>query len=73
MRRRRPFRAHSCTVVSANQGGTPITSLHYFNHLVEEVQRLKISDEYWSYVASSSRGWKRSGANSIYRLALIQP
>jgi hypothetical protein len=40
-----------CAALLNNQGGTPITSLHYFNHLVEEVQRLKISDEYWSYVA----------------------
>ena len=32
------------------QGGTLITSLHYFTLLLEEVQRTEISDQYWSYI-----------------------
>jgi hypothetical protein len=38
-----------------NHGGTQITSLHYFTMLLEEVQRLEISDPYWSYVARKLR------------------
>ena len=34
----------------ANHGGTPITSLHYFTALFEEV-RQNIPDGYWAYVA----------------------
>jgi hypothetical protein len=33
-----------------HQGGTLITSLHYFTLLLEEVQRTEISDQYWSYI-----------------------
>ena len=38
-----------------HQGGTLITSLHYFTLLLEEVQRLEISDQYWSYVSLKLR------------------
>jgi hypothetical protein len=34
-----------------HQGGTPITSLHYFTLLFGEVERLAISEDYWGYVA----------------------
>jgi hypothetical protein len=34
-----------------HQGGTPITSLHYFAPLFEEVARLETSEDYWRYVA----------------------
>lgn len=33
-----------------HQGGDPITSLHYFALLFEEVERLDISPDYWRYV-----------------------
>jgi len=39
-----------CAAVLENGGGTPISSLHYFTHLLEEVQ-LEASTEYWTYVA----------------------
>jgi hypothetical protein len=32
-------------------GGTPITTLHYFRHLVDEVEQIQISPDYWRYVA----------------------
>lgn len=32
-------------------GGTPITTLHYFRHLVDEVEQIQISSDYWRYVA----------------------
>jgi|SRR5215831_3375291 len=51
-----------------NQTGTPITSLHYFNLLFTEVQGLKISDEYWGYVAFKLRKleqmWRQSQPSS---------
>ena len=31
--------------------GTPITTLHYFTALFEEVNQLEISTQYWAYVA----------------------
>lgn len=33
-----------------HQGGTQITSLHYFTLLLEEVQQTEISDQYWLYI-----------------------
>ena len=34
-----------------HQGGTPITSLHYFTILFSGVRELSVSPEYWRYVA----------------------
>ena len=52
-----------------HQGGTPITSLHYFTLLLEEVQRLEISDQYWSYVSRKLRQmehqWQPSRSPSV--------
>ena len=58
-----------------HQGGTPITSLHYFTLLFEELERLDISEDYWRYVALKVEklerqwcqarpmpGWKQSAA-----------
>jgi hypothetical protein len=39
-----------CAAVLENGRGTPISSLHYFTNLFEEVQ-LEASTEYWTYVA----------------------
>jgi len=33
-------------------GGTPVTSLHYFATLLEEVQQTQVGPDYWRYVAS---------------------
>jgi len=33
-----------------NAGGTPISSLHYFTNLFEEVQQ-ELSSQYWTYIA----------------------
>jgi len=47
-----------------HQGGTPITSLHYFTLLIEEVERLEISENYWGYVALNleklERQWRQA-------------
>jgi hypothetical protein len=47
-----------------NHAGTPITSLHYFNLLFTEVTALKISDEYWSYVAFKLRKLEKMWSQS---------
>lgn len=47
-----------------NNAGTPITSLHYFNLLFTEVAGLKISDEYWSYVAFKLRKLEQTWSQS---------
>jgi hypothetical protein len=33
-------------------GGTPVTSMHYFVTLLDEVQRVEVGPDYWRYVAS---------------------
>jgi len=38
-----------------HQGGTLITSLHYFALLLEEMQRTEISGQYWSYISLKLR------------------
>lgn len=47
-----------------HQGGTPITSLHYFVLLFEEVERLEISEDYWRYIALKveklERQWRQA-------------
>lgn len=52
-------------VTLLNHGhGTPITTLHYFAGLFEEVNQLEISTQYWDYVAYKLRGleqrWRHS-------------
>jgi hypothetical protein len=32
-------------------GGTLITTLHYFSHLIEEVGEIEISSDYWNYMS----------------------
>lgn len=34
-----------------HNGGTPITTLHYFSQLIEEVTRMDASPDYWKYLA----------------------
>jgi len=39
-------------VALINHGdGTPITTLHYFKQMVDEVEQIQISPDYWRYVA----------------------
>jgi hypothetical protein len=57
-----------------HHGGTPITSLHYFTLLLEEVQRLEISDQYWSYVSLKLRQLEHQWQPSeILRVAVSAP
>jgi hypothetical protein len=43
-----------------NGQSTPISSLHYFTHLVEEVQQ-EISPQYWSYIAHKVKTFEQVG------------
>jgi hypothetical protein len=52
-------------VALLNHGhGTPITTLHYFTDLFEEVNQLQISTQYWDYVAYKLRGLEQRWCNS---------
>lgn len=52
-------------VALLNHGhGTPITTLHYFTGLFEEVHHLEISTQYWDYVAYKLRGLEQRWRNS---------
>jgi hypothetical protein len=47
-----------------NRGaGTPITTLHYFVHLLDEVDEANVSPDYWRYVASRVRDFERRWRN----------
>lgn len=35
-----------------HQGQAPISSLHYFEPVLEELEKLEVSPEYWQYVRS---------------------
>ena len=39
--------------------GTPITSLHYFTSLLDEVKQSEVSEDYWRYVASKVRSFEQ--------------
>jgi hypothetical protein len=47
--------------VLQNGSGTPISSLHYFAHLFEEV-RQQISSQYWTYVAHKVNTFEQTWA-----------
>jgi hypothetical protein len=42
-----------------NAGGTPISSLHYFVNLFEEVQQ-ELSSQYWSYIAQKVKTFEQT-------------
>ena len=42
-----------------NRSGSPITTLHYFAQLIEEVERTQVSDSYWSYLTHKIRDFER--------------
>ena len=43
-----------------NAGGTPISSLHYFTNLFEEVQQ-ELSSQYWTYIAQKVKTFEQTG------------
>jgi hypothetical protein len=43
-----------------NAGGTPISSLHYFTNLFEEVQPER-SSQYWTYIAQKVKTFEQTG------------
>lgn len=52
-------------VALLNHGhGTPITTLHYFTDVFEEVNQLEISPQYWDYVAYKLRGLEQRWRDS---------
>ena len=46
-------------VIRQDGQGTPISSLHYFTQLFEEVQQ-PVSTQYWSYIAHKVRTFERA-------------
>lgn len=51
-------------VALLNHGhGTPITTLHYFTDLFEEVNQLEISSQYWEYVSFKLRDLEQRWRN----------
>ena len=46
-------------VIRQNGQGTPISSLHYFTQLFEEVQQ-PVSTQYWSYIAHKVRTFEQA-------------
>jgi hypothetical protein len=42
-----------------NVGGTPISSLHYFTNLFEEVQQ-ELSSQYWTYIAQKVKTFEQT-------------
>jgi len=42
-----------CTALLNGQIGGPITSLHYFREIIEEVQQLQMTADYWRYLELS--------------------
>jgi hypothetical protein len=42
-----------------NPGGTPISSLHYFTNLFEEVQQ-EVSSQYWTYIAQKVKTFEQT-------------
>ena len=49
--------ARKYSALRQNGRGTPISSLHYFHHLFEEV-RQEISTQYWQYVAKKVKAFE---------------
>ena len=50
--------------VRQNGGGTPISSLHYFADLFEEVQQ-EIPTQYWTYVAHKVNTFEQTELRAI--------
>lgn len=42
-----------------NAGGTPISSLHYFTNLFQEVQQ-EVSSQYWTYIAQKVKTFEQT-------------
>ena len=45
--------SRKCTALLNGQIGGPITSLHYFREIIEEVQQLHMTADYWRYLELS--------------------
>lgn len=51
--------ARKYTALINHGTGTLITTLHYFQHLIDEVDQTDMSSDYWSYVAVRCRDYER--------------
>lgn len=47
------------TALVNNGGGSPITSLHYFTGLFDEIEQVQVSGDYWRYIAYKVRQVER--------------
>ena len=56
-----------------HSGGAPITALHYFTRLVEEVGQIQASSDYWKYLAfrvpDFERRWRKLSAAALRETA----
>jgi hypothetical protein len=55
-----------------NPGGTPISSLHYFTNLFEEVQQ-ELSTQYWTYIAQKVKTFEQTWRGFHARDAVNTP
>lgn len=46
-----------------NGGGTPITTLHYFAHLIDQVDQMNTSPDYWRYLSARTRQFESRWRN----------
>jgi hypothetical protein len=42
-----------------HRGGTPITTLRYFAHLIDEVEQMEASTDYWRYLSARCEQFER--------------
>jgi len=58
-----------------NGVGAPITTLHYFKHLVEEVEQAHASPDYWRHIAvrcaQFERRWRALNSSAPMRSAVL--
>jgi hypothetical protein len=51
--------ARKYTALINHRTGTPITTLHYFEHLIDEVDQADFSPDYWRHVAARTAQFER--------------
>lgn len=57
--------------VVQNAGGTPISSLHYFTNLFQEVQQ-EVSSQYWTYIAQKVKTFEQTW-DGFYAADAVNP
>src|SRR5437667_4137660 len=59
-------RKYVALLIAAENGAMPITSLHYFENLVEEVAETSVGEDYWKHLQNNvtqlERMWRNHAA-----------